>query len=201
MARLMRAQRVLALKIVYYGPGLSGKTTNLEQLHSSFPNDKRGDLVKLDTETERTLFFDYFPAEIGTLSGFTLKADLFTVPGQSFYHTTRRVVLDGADGVVFVADSDPRREEANIASMESLVSNVESYGRTMDDLPLVLQWNKRDLPKTLSIKILERTLNPSGRPTVEASALAGMGVVETQEAILQSVLADLKKRAGTRGTG
>lgn len=198
MARLIRAQKILALKIVYYGPGLSGKTANLERLHRNYPDDKRGALVKLDTENERTLFFDYFPAEIGTMSGFALKADLFTVPGQSFYHATRRVVLDGADGIVFVADSDPRREEANLESLRSLGENLESYGRSLADVPLVFQWNKRDLPKTLPVKLLERTLNPGGRPSFEASAVNGVGVVETQEAVLAGVMEDLRARSNAR---
>lgn len=201
MARLMQAQRVLALKIVYYGPGLSGKTTNLEQLHAQFPKEDRGDLLKLDTETERTLFFDYFPAELGKLSGFKLKADLFTVPGQSFYHTTRRVVLEGADGIVFVADSDPRREEANIASLENMAENLSSYGRELSDVPVVMQWNKRDLPNALSVKLLERTLNPHDFPSIEASAFTGEGVKETHDQVLKLVLQDLKSKARSRRTG
>lgn len=194
MARLMRAKRVLALKIVYYGPGLSGKTTNIEQLHKRFPSDKRGELVQLATETERTLFFDYFPAEVGTLSGFTLKADLFTVPGQSFYHTTRRVVLEGVDGIVFVADSDPRREEANLASMENMVANLATYGTKLESVPLVMQWNKRDLKSAMPIKLMQKLLNPLNAPSVEASAQTGEGVFETQERVLQLVLQDLRAR-------
>lgn len=198
MARLMQAKRILALKVVYYGPGLSGKTTNLEQLHASFPGKERGELLKLDTETERTLFFDYFPAELGTLSGFRLKADIFTVPGQSFYHTTRRVVLEGVDGIVFVADSDPRREEANVASYENMVNNLESYGRSITDVPVVMQWNKRDLPKTLSVKLMEKVLNPHGFPSIEAAALDGSGVRETHDLILKLILEDLQQRARSR---
>jgi len=198
MARLMRQERILALKIVYYGPGLSGKTTNLQMLHEQFPADSRGDLVKLDTETERTLFFDYFPADLGTLSGFKLKADMFTVPGQSFYQTTRRVVLEGADGVVFVADSHPRREQANLSSMESLVTNLHSYGRQLGDVPVVMQWNKRDLAKKLSVGLLEKTLNPQGFPSIEATAITGEGVKQTQELILDRVLKDLRKRSRSR---
>lgn len=198
MARLMQAKRILALKIVYYGPGLSGKTTNLEKLHELFPTQDRGELLKLDTETERTLFFDYFPADLGTLSGFKLKADLFTVPGQSFYHSTRRVVLDGADGVVFVADSDPRREEANLHTYENMVSNLASYGRTLDDLPLVMQWNKRDLKNALPVSILERMLNQRGAPSIEASALSGEGVKETHDLMLKLVLQHLRSKARSK---
>jgi len=201
MARLMRKERILALKIVYYGAGLSGKTTNLEQLHAQFPGEATGDLVKLDTETERTLFFDYFPADLGTLSGFQLKADMFTVPGQSFYQTTRRVVLEGVDGVVFVADSHPRREEANLSSMESLVDNLQSYGRDLNDVPVVMQWNKRDLPKKLPVGLLEKTLNPTGFPSIEAAAITGQGVKQTQELILEHVLTNLRKRSRTRRVG
>lgn len=198
LARLMKAQRVLALKIVYYGPGLSGKTTNLESLHSTLAEADRGDLLKIDTESERTLFFDYFAAELGMLSGFKLKADLFTVPGQSFYHSTRRVVLEGADGVVFVADSDPSREDANIASFDSLQENLASFGRGLTSLPIVLQWNKRDLPNALPIRLLQRTLNPHGFPEVEAVAMKGEGVKETHALIQELVLKDLRNQARTK---
>lgn len=198
MARLMQAKRILALKIVYYGPGLSGKTTNLEKLHELFPAQDRGELLKLDTETERTLFFDYFPADLGTLSGFKLKADLFTVPGQSFYHSTRRVVLDGADGIVFVADSDPRREEANLHTYENMVDNLQSYGRGLEDVPLVMQWNKRDLKNAVPVSLLERMLNPTKAPSIEAAALDGTGVKETHDLMLKLVLQHLRQKARSK---
>jgi len=195
MAKLNRAKRLFSVKIVYYGPGLSGKTTNLERLHEIYAEQQRGELVKLATETERTLFFDYMPAHLGKLSGFDLKADLFTVPGQSFYHSTRKVVLEGADGVVFVADSHPRREEANIDAMQSLRENLKSYGRSIDDVPVVVQYNKRDLPSAMPLATMQRVLNPDGLPHLEASSLTGEGVLDTQERILQLVLDHLREQS------
>jgi len=195
MARINTAKRVMTVKIVYYGPGLSGKTTNLLHLHQAYPHAERGDLVKLDTETERTLFFDYFPANLGSIGGFRLKADFFTVPGQSFYNATRKVVLEGADGLVFVADSHPNREDANVVTLQNMKDNLAAFGRTMDDLPVVFQWNKQDLKGALTPKFLERLLNPSGAPAFAANALDGTGVWETQDAILKLVLADIKAKA------
>jgi signal recognition particle receptor subunit beta len=195
MARINPAQRTIAVKLVYYGPGLSGKTTNLVKLHLVYPQNQRGDLVKLDTETERTLFFDYFPASLGTIGGFRLKADFFTVPGQSFYNATRRAVLEGADGIVFVADSTPDREEANLVSLENMHQNLESLGKRLTDLPHVFQWNKRDVPGALPEKLLQRQLNPGNAPAVAAIASQGVGVWDTQGILLKSVLEDLRTRS------
>lgn len=178
----------LAFKIVYYGPGMSGKTTNLLHLHQQAPTPRRGDLLRLDTETERTLFFDYFPLNIGKLSGYTIKLDLFTVPGQSFYQRTRRVLLENVDGVVFVADSSPAREEANLISLLDLERGLQSWGKSFDTVPLVMQWNKRDVPKALPVSVLESTLNPNKHPSFEAVALSGRGVQATQNAIVTAVL-------------
>ena len=188
MARINPKTSTLTVKIVYYGPGQSGKTTNLSWLHGRYPEDQRGPLIQLDTDTERTLFFDYFPATLGTLGRYRVKADLFTVPGQSFYNVTRRAVLAGADGVVFVADSAPRREEANALSLANLMENLASYGESAAKRPLVFQWNKRDVPGALSVARLEKRLNPEGRPSIPAVAHTGLGVVETQTAILAAVL-------------
>lgn len=195
MARINPAKKLMSVKVVYYGPGLCGKTTNLLHLHNNYPDAQRGELVKLDTETERTLFFDYFPADLGTVGGYRLKADFFTVPGQSFYNATRKAVLDAADGVVFVADSSPDREEANIATLENMKENLASMGRSLHEIPLVFQWNKRDVPGALSEKLLQRQLNPDGLPAVPAIASTGVGVWETQALILKAVLADLRARA------
>ncbi len=195
MARIHPAKRQMTVKIVYYGAGLSGKTTNLLQLHAAYPQDLRGELVKLDTETERTLFFDYFPAELGEIAGYRLKADLFTVPGQSFYNATRRAVLEAVDGLVFVADSAPDREEANVVALDNLVENLASLGRRLESLPLVFQWNKRDVSGALSERILQRLLNRWERPAIPAVAVQGTGVWETQTRILQHVLVDLRSRA------
>lgn len=195
MARINTAKRVMTVKIVYYGPGLSGKTTNLLHLHQAYPQAERGDLVKLDTETERTLFFDYFPANLGSIGGFRLKADFFTVPGQSFYNATRKVVLEGADGLVFVADSHPNREDANVVTLQNMKDNLAAFGRNIDDLPLVFQWNKQDIKGALTPELLRRLLNPGGAPAFSANALDGTGVWETQDAILKLVLADIKAKA------
>lgn len=191
--RVHARERIITLKIVYYGPGLSGKTTNLKKLHEFYPSERRGDLVVLDTETERTLFFDYFPASLGRIAGFAVRVDFFTVPGQSFYGATRRAVLRGADGIVFVADSDPRREQANLQSREDMLAALAVDGRTVEDVALVFQWNKRDLPKALSTSLLERTLDPEGAPAVEAVASEGIGVKETQELVLRRTLTNLRQ--------
>ncbi len=195
MARINPAKKLMSVKIVYYGPGLSGKTTNLLQLHQNYPDAQRGELVKLDTETERTLFFDYFPADLGTIGGYRLKADFFTVPGQSFYNATRKAVLDSADGIVFVADSTPDREEANLSTLDNMKENLASMGRSLADIPTVFQWNKRDVPGALPEKLLQRQLNAAGHPAVPAVAATGVGVWETQALILKAVLADLRSRS------
>lgn len=195
MARINPARRLMSVKIVYYGPGLGGKTTNLMHLHQRYPTAQRGELVKLDTETERTLFFDYFPADLGTIGGYRLKADFFTVPGQSFYNATRKAVLDAADGIVFVADSSPDREDANVTTLDNLRDNLGALSRKMEDLPVVFQWNKRDAAGALSEKLLQKQLNPGGLPAVPAIASQGAGVWETQALILKAVLADLKARS------
>lgn len=186
--RIQASKRLMTLKVVYYGPGLSGKTTNLQSLHAHTADTQRGALVQLDTETERTLFFDYFPVVLGKIAGFRVKVDFFTVPGQSFYTATRKAVLQDADGVVFVADSNPRREEANLQSRDDMVDALESMGRKLEDVPHVYQWNKRDLPKVLPVKVMEKQLNPEGATSVEAVAFEGQGVMETQKAILAEVV-------------
>lgn len=193
--RVHAGTRELILKIVYYGPGLSGKTTNLVQLHQLCPGGQRGALVQLDTESERTLFFDYFPLAMGHIGGFRVKVDFFTVPGQSFYHATRRAVLESVDGVVFVADSAEQREEANLVSREDLVASLRASGRPLEETPHVYQWNKRDVRRPLPIKAMEAMLNPEGAPSVAAIATQGMGVWDTQNTILRLVLGALRRDA------
>lgn len=190
--RINRAAREISLKVVYYGPGLGGKTTNLVRLHATFSDAQRGELIRLDTETERTLFFDYFPLAFGTVGGHRVKVDFFTVPGQSFYQSTRQAVIEGVDGVVFVADSQPDREEANVVSREDLVRTLAARGRALADVPHVYQWNKRDLPRATPVRLLERTLNPEGAPSSEAIASSGVGVWETQAQIVRLVLRGLR---------
>ena len=188
-------KRLVTVKIVYYGPGMSGKTTNLRQLHAEFPQENRGAMLQLDTETERTLFFDYFPAVLGRLGNFRVKVDFFTVPGQSFYHSTRRAVLESADGVVFVADSNADREEANLQSREDMVEALKRTGSSLEEIPHVYQWNKRDHPNALPVTLLESLLNPEGEQSFEAVAIKGEGVWETHSAILKLVFDALKRRA------
>jgi len=190
--RIQASRRLMTLKIVYYGPGLSGKTTNLTTLHKRMREEQRGALVQLDTETERTLFFDYFPVVLGKIAGFRVKVDFFTVPGQSFYTATRRVVLEGADGVVFVADSSPRREEANLISRQDMVEALDEMGRPLDQVPHVYQWNKRDVRRALPVKTLQAMLNPEGAPSREAIASDGVGVLETQQLILKRVVSAIQ---------
>ena len=188
MPYIVPASRSLRVKIVYYGPGLSGKTTNLMKLYEAFPPTSRGKLIQLDTETERTLFFDYFPLSLGTLGNYKIKVDFFTVPGQSFYNATRRTVLEGADGVVFVADSSERREQANLVALKNMHQNLESLGISIDQLPIVFQWNKRDASDALPISVLESTLNPKKAPSVPAVASRCEGVHETHSLIVRAVL-------------
>ncbi|MDP2316941.1 MAG: GTPase domain-containing protein [Pseudomonadota bacterium] len=190
--RINRASREISLKVVYYGPGLGGKTTNLVRLHARYAAEQRGELIKLDTETERTLFFDYFPLAFGAIAGHRVKIDFFTVPGQSFYQATRQAVLEGVDGIVFVADSHPDREEANLVSREDLARSLETRGRSLGAVPHVYQWNKRDVRKPIPVSILGRLLNPEGAPALEAVATTGVGVWETQAEIVKLVLQGLR---------
>lgn len=190
--RISSANRELTLKVVYYGAGLCGKTTNLEQLYQRCPRPQRGTMVQLDTESERTLFFDYFPLIAGQLSGYRIKVDFFTVPGQSFYQATRRAVLDGADGVVFVADSGEDREGANLIAKSDLISTLAQMGRSLDGLPHVYQWNKRDLRRTIPLSVLESGLNPEGAPSLTAIAARGEGVWETQSSLMKLVFESLR---------
>jgi signal recognition particle receptor subunit beta len=185
--RVNAAKRSMSLKVVYYGPGLGGKTTNLQLLHQQVPEKQRGAMLQLDTETERTLFFDYFPLSLGTIGGYKLKVDFFTVPGQSFYHATRRVLLESVDGIVFVADSSPDREEANMVSHDDMLANLKQYGKGPSQIARVYQWNKRDVSGALPVSLLERTLNRDKVPSFEAVASTGRGVWETQSALLKLV--------------
>lgn len=194
--RVHAARRVIVLKVVYYGPGLGGKTTNLRQLHAELRGPARGELIQLDTEQERTLFFDYFPMDYGNLVGFGVKVDLFTVPGQSFYSDTRRIVLDGADGVVFVADSSASRETANQLSHDDMEAAFRASGRDPHSVPIVYQWNKRDVGNALPVALLERQLNPRGAPSIEAVATRGQGVLQTSKLILAEVTTAIQRRVG-----
>jgi len=185
----------MAAKIVYYGPGLCGKTSNLSYIYARTSPGSRGEMVSLETESDRTLFFDLLPIEVGTIGGFKTRLQLYTVPGQVFYNTTRKLVLKGVDGLVFVADSQRPMREANVESLSSLVDNLKELGLEMGDLPLVLQFNKRDLKNTLTVDELNADLNPEGIfPHFESSAINGEGVFETLKEITKLTLKKLRKR-------
>jgi len=184
----------MAAKIVYYGPGLCGKTTNLQFIYSHTNKDKRGEMVSLETETDRTLFFDLLPLDVGTIAGFNTRIQLYTVPGQVFYNTTRKLVLKGVDGVVFVADSQRPMLQANIESFANLEENLAEIGLSTSELPLVLQYNKRDLKEICTVEELNQALNRGGWPSFEASALKGEGVFDTLKGISKLTLIGLKKR-------
>jgi mutual gliding-motility protein MglA len=176
-------------KVVYYGPGLCGKTTNLQHIFGRTRPDAKGKLITLATETERTLFFDFLPIDLGSVRGFKVRLHLYTVPGQVFYDASRKLVLRGADGIVFVADSQSSRIEANVESVENLAINLEAMGGAkLDKLPYVVQYNKRDLPEVDSIETLRAALNPLGVPEFEASAATGVGVFETLKGVSKLVL-------------
>jgi signal recognition particle receptor subunit beta len=184
----------MAAKVVYYGPGLCGKTTNLHYIYGHTTNESRGEMVSLETETDRTLFFDLLPIDVGSIAGFNTRIQLYTVPGQVFYNTTRKLVLKGVDGIVFVADSQRAMLQANVDSFRNLEENINEMGLSLDTLPIVLQFNKRDLPDILSVDEMNASLNRGNWPHVEASAFNGMGVFETLKEISRVTLLSLKKR-------
>jgi mutual gliding-motility protein MglA len=189
----------MAAKVVYYGPGLCGKTTNLQFIYGHTSQDSRGEMVSLETETDRTLFFDLLPIDVGSIAGFNTRIQLYTVPGQVFYNTTRKLVLKGVDGVVFVADSQRPMLQANLESLKNLQINLEEMNLTVDTMPIVLQYNKRDLPDVCSIEEMEKALNPHGWPSFGASAVTGQGVFETLKGISKLTLLNLKKRLSKPG--
>lgn len=190
MSLVNYATREITCKIVYYGPGRSGKTTNLHYIYGQVPSDRKGTMVSLATQTDRTLFFDFLPLDLGTISGFTTRMQLYTVPGQVYYQTTRRLVLQGADGVVFVADSQARQLEENIESLQDLHANLVDHDIDPRTVPLVLQYNKQDLPPGLILdaEVLDEVLNFRGAPHFSADALHGPGVFETLRGISELVL-------------
>lgn len=184
----------MAAKVVYYGPGLCGKTTNLHYIYAHTAGGSRGEMVSLETETDRTLFFDLLPIDVGTIAGFNTRIQLYTVPGQVFYNTTRKLVLKGVDGVVFVADSQRPMVQANVESFRNLEENLAEMGLSSETLPLVLQFNKRDLPDICSVEEMNQALNRGNWPWVEASAVTGTGVFETLKEVSKVTLLALKKR-------
>lgn len=190
------ASREINCKIVYYGPGLGGKTTNLQYIYDTSAAQQKGKLISLATETERTLFFDFLPLELGTVRGFKARFHLYTVPGQVFYDASRKLILKGVDGVVFVADSQRERMDANLESLWNLEENLKSHGYDFSKIPYALQLNKRDLPDVLSVDELKRELVRKDEPIIEAVAPKGVGVFETLKAVAKQVLTDLRKSAG-----
>jgi hypothetical protein len=192
MVSINYSAREVCCKIVYYGPGLSGKTTNLQYVHAKVPQNSRGKLISLATEADRTLYFDFLPINIGTINGFQAKFQLYTVPGQVYYNATRKLVLRGVDGLVFVADSQPDKMDENIESLTNLEENLTEYGYNVADLPMVIQFNKRDLPGVMSVEHLNARLNPRKIPYFEASATIGNGVFDTLKLIIRLVLEKAK---------
>ena len=194
MSFINYSSREINCKIVYYGPGLGGKTTNIQFIYDKTGNGAKGKLISLATETERTLFFDFLPIELGTIRGFKTRFHLYTVPGQVFYDASRKLILKGVDGVVFVADSQEPRMDANVESIRNLRENLRDHGYNLDKVPYVLQLNKRDLPTALPVQDLVKALRIKGEPVYEAVAPKGVGVFETLKAVVKNVLVDLKNR-------
>jgi signal recognition particle receptor subunit beta len=193
MSFINYSSREINCKIVYYGPGLCGKTTNLQYIYAKTNPEAKGKMISLATETERTLFFDFLPLSLGEIRGFKTRFHLYTVPGQVFYDASRKLILKGVDGVVFVADSQIERMEANLESVENLRVNLAEQGYDLDKVPYVIQYNKRDLPNIATVEELRRLLNPRGVPEYQAVAPTGVGVFDTLKAVAKQVLTDLKR--------
>jgi signal recognition particle receptor subunit beta len=193
MALFNYATRELSAKIVYYGPGLSGKTTNIEMVHRILRADQKGRLISLPTETDRTLFFDFLPVDLGQIRGFKVRFHLYTVPGQVFYNATRRLVLQGVDGVVFVADSQVEMAQSNEESLKNLVENLAGYGKKLEEIPFAMQYNKRDLRNVSTVQEMNARLNTMNAPVFEGIAKDGVGVSETLVAISRLVFSHLRK--------
>jgi signal recognition particle receptor subunit beta len=194
MAFINYASREINCKLVYYGPGLGGKTTNLQFIYEKTNQDVKGKLISLATETERTLFFDFLPLELGTIRGFRTRFHLYTVPGQVFYDASRKLILKGCDGVAFVSDSQEARMDANAESLKNLEDNLKTNGYDLKAMPYVLQLNKRDLPTAVPVEEMTNALRYKGEEVFEAVAIKGTGVFETLKALARMVLVDLKKQ-------
>ncbi|HEU0054832.1 MAG TPA: ADP-ribosylation factor-like protein [Longimicrobium sp.] len=191
MSMINYASREINCKIVYYGPGLCGKTTNLEYIYQKVAPNTRGKMISLATETERTLFFDFLPVDLGEVRNWKTRFHLYTVPGQVYYNASRKLILKGVDGVVFVADSQVERLDANIESMHNLYDNLAEYGVDLREIPFVIQYNKRDLPNISSLDELEAQLNPQKVQTFEAVGVRGIGVFDTLRAVSKQVIKSL----------
>ncbi len=191
MSMINYASREINCKIVYYGPGLGGKTSNLEYVFSRIDPETRGKMISLATETDRTLFFDFLPVDLGNIRGFKTRFHLYTVPGQVYYNASRKLILKGVDGIIFVADSQVDRAEANIEAMHNLYENLEDYGYDLATIPFAIQYNKRDLDRILPVEELRRELNPDRVPDFEGVAIQGTGVFETLKAVSKLVVKTL----------
>src|SRR5678809_23053 len=185
--------REINCKLVYYGPGLCGKTTNLQYIYERTNPEAKGKMISLATETERTLFFDFLPLSLGEIRGFKTRFHLYTVPGQVFYDASRKLILKGVDGVIFVADSQLERLEANEESVENLRTNLAEQGYSLEKIPYVVQYNKQDLPNAVTVEELQELLNPMRVPSFEANARSGAGVFDTLKAVSKLVLTELKR--------
>ncbi len=194
MAFINYASKEINCKIVYYGPGLCGKTTNLQFIYSKTSPETRGKMISLATETDRTLFFDFLPLDLGTIRGFTTRFHLYTVPGQVYYDASRKLILKGVDGIVFVADSQEERMEANIESIRNLEENLKENGFELKTIPYALQFNKRDLPNAMPVDEMYRILNYKREPTFEGIATTGKGVFDTLKSVAKQILVELRKR-------
>ena len=195
MSFINYSAREINCKVVYYGPGLGGKTTNLIYIYKKTSPDSKGKMISLATETERTLFFDFLPLALGNIRGFKVRFHLYTVPGQVFYDASRKLILRGVDGVVFVADSQVERMEANIESIDNLRKNLQDQGLNLDAIPFTIQYNKRDLPNVVPTEEMNRALNPKGVPYFEGVATVGNGVFETLKEVAKQVILEIKKSA------
>ena len=193
MSFINYSSREINCKIVYYGPGLCGKTTNLQYIYNRTNPEAKGKMISLATETERTLFFDFLPLSLGEIRGFKTRFHLYTVPGQVFYDASRKLILKGVDGVVYVADSQIERMEANLESVENLRFNLQEQGYDLDKVPYVIQYNKRDLPNVASVEELRSLINTSNVPDFEAVSTTGQGVFDTLKAIAKLVLTEMKR--------
>lgn len=203
MVQINFARKEINCKLVYYGPGMSGKTTNLEMVHKRTPDGNRGDLTSISTDGDRTLFFDFMPLDLGEIAGMKTKFHLYTVPGQVYYNSTRKLVLNGADGVIFVADSSRSKLAENRESLDNLRENLAEMGKDFTKFPVVLQWNKRDMPDAMTVEELQQELNPLNFPTFEAIASKGEGVFQTLKALSAKVLQSINstERAGLGSGG
>lgn len=196
MVQINFAQKSVTVKIVYYGPGMSGKTTNLEIVHQRAPEPNKGDLTSISTDGDRTLFFDFMPLDLGTVAGMRTQFQIYTVPGQVYYNSTRKLVLQGVDGVIFIADSSASMLQENLESLANLQENLREYGKDIDEIPMVIQYNKRDLPDAMSVEKLEQHLNQRGAPSFEAIASSGQGVFPTLKALAARVLDSIHEQTG-----